>query len=212
MSNQIQNLLKQAEQQAKSSVAVDSYVTCSSRTFSTDSEAKNFFAKLKQKLLWIKEWNAESTLTSYELFDASGNVCQRKTAVVGDFIRLSLHGSGKYDWVRILDIHDSPDEIVLTVKPSFNPTKEQTETNVTSHFFTSDATNNFCVERKGKIINLCVIGLNEQTNTEETKNIVETARNFATANIGSCFGIQKAEWKIFCENFLETEEGERAKR
>lgn len=206
----MQNLINQAEQQAKSSAAGESSVTCSDRTFSNESEAKNFFLKLKQKLPRIKEWSAESALTSYELFDASGTVCQRKMAVVGDFIRLSLHGSGKYDWVKILDIHDSPDEIVLTVKPSFNPTKEQTGTDVTSHFFTSEATNNFCAQRKENIINFCVIGLNEQTNTEETKNIVETVRNFATANIGSYLGIQKGEWKTFSEKFLEIEQNEKS--
>ncbi|MEJ7700568.1 MAG: hypothetical protein WKF71_13095 [Pyrinomonadaceae bacterium] len=211
MSNKMQNLLKQAEQQAKSSDPEESSVTCSNRTFSNDSEAEDFFAKLKEKLLCIKEWNAESVLTSYELFDASGTVCQRKTAAIGDFIRLSLHGSGKYDWVKIIAVDDAPDEIVLSVKPSFNPTEKQPKNDVTSHFFTSEATNNFCVRRKENIINFCVIGLNEQTNTEETKNFVETARNFATANIGSYFGIQKAEWKIFCENFLETRESENVK-
>lgn len=209
MRNRIQNLLKQAEQQAKSYAAGESSVTCSTRAFANDSEAKKFFAKLKQKLLRITEWNAESALTSYELFDASGAVCQRNTAVVGDFIRLSLRGSGKYDWVKIIAVEEAPDEIVLTVKPTFNPTEKQTD--ATSHFFTSEATNNFCLRRQENTIDFCVIGLEEKTNTAETKNIVETVRNLATANIGSYLGIQKAEWKTFSENFLETEESENVK-
>lgn len=203
MSNKIQYLLNQAAQQAQSSSAGESSVTCSNRVLLTDSEADTLFAKLKQKLLLIDKWNAKSVLTSYALFDRDGNSSQRKTATVGDFIRLTLHGSGKYDWVKIIAIEDAPAEIVLSVKPSFDPTEKQNETPATSHFFTSEATNNFCLRRKESIIDFCVIGLDEQTNTVETKNFVEAVRNFATANIGSYFGIQKAEWKIFTEHFLE---------
>ena len=206
MSNKIQNLLKQAELQAKTTTPQESSVTCASRTFSNDAEAENFFDKLKQKLLRIKEWSAKSGLSSYELFDENGKLSHRKQAIIGDFIRITLHGSGKNDWVKILNVYASPDEIVLTVKPFFDPTEKEPDKDVTSHFFTSEATNNFCVERKGKTINFCVIGLNEKTNTDETKGFVETVRNFATANIGSYFGIQKSEWKTFCENFLETKE------
>lgn len=208
MNSKIQDLLKQAESQAEKTPQQSS-VTCVKRDFSIDSEAKDFFDKLRQKLLRIKDWNPKSGLSSYELFDESGSLSHRKQAITGDFIRLTLHGSGKNDWVKIIDIRDAPSEIVLTVKPFFDPTADEPDKKVTSHFFTSEATNNFCLERKEKAINFCVIGLNEKTNTEETKGISETIRNFATANIGSYFGIQKAEWKTFCENFLETKESEK---
>lgn len=203
MNSKIQELLRQAEMQAEQTPQ-ESSVTCVSRTFSSESEAKNFLDDLKQKLLHVKDWSEKSGLSSYELFDESGNLSHRKQAIIGDFIRLTLHGSGKSDWVKILDITDAPDEIVLTVKPCFDPTAEQTDESVTSHFFTSDATNNFCVERREKTINFCVIGLSEKTNTEETNGIIETIRNVATANVGSYFGIQKSAWKTFCENFLNS--------
>lgn len=199
MSGKIQELLTQAENTPQ-----ESSVTCVARDFSVASEAEDFFDKLKQKLLRVKDWNAKSGLTGYELFDQNGNVSHRKQALIGDFIRLTLHGSGKSDWVKIHDITDAPNEIVLTVKPFFDPTAKEPEKSVTSHFFTAQATNNFCVERKEKTINFCVIGLSEKTNVKETEGIIETIRNFATANVGSYFGIQKAEWKTFCENFLET--------
>lgn len=203
MNSKFQDLLKQAETQARATTPQQSSVTCSERSFSNDDEAGVFFERLKQKLLRIKDWNEKSGLSGYKLFDAKGNLSHRKQAIVGDFIRIALHGSGKYDWVKILDIFDAPDEIVLTVKPTFNPTEEHTDKSVTSHFFTSDATNNFCVERRGRAINFCVIGLSEKTNTKETDGFIEAARNFATANIGSYFGIQKSEWKTFTESFLE---------
>jgi hypothetical protein len=45
--------------------------------------------------------------------------------------------------------------------------------------------------------------LNEKTNADETEGVIETARNFATANLGRYLGIQKTQWKTFCENFIE---------
>jgi len=206
MSSKMQELLNQAAQQSKQNSSAGSSVACANRAFIHNSEAENIFARLKQKLLRINEWNEKSALTSFQLFDSGGVARQEKMATVNDFIRLDLHGSGKYDWVKIIAVDDATDETVLTIKPSFNPTEKQTETSVTSHFFTSDSTNNFCLRRRENTIDFCVIGLNEQTNFADTKNFIETARNFATSNTGYYLGIQKAEWKTFCENFLETGE------
>jgi len=99
--------------------------------------------------------------------------------------------------------------MVLTVNPSRNPTEKTDDESVTSHFFSGDATNNFCLERRENILNMCVIGLSEKTNTDETKNAFETARNFAVANAGRFLGVQKAHWKLFCESFLKTEKTEK---
>jgi hypothetical protein len=127
-----------------------------------------------------------------------------KIPAVGDFIRISLPGSGKNDWVKIVEIHDAADEIVLTVQPSSNPTDKE-DNSTTSHFFTNDSTNNFCLQKNGIKLNFYVIGLGEKSNTEDTSGIVETVRNFATANIGHYLGIQKAQWQNFCDNFVEIE-------
>jgi hypothetical protein len=95
---------------------------------------------------------------------------------------------------------------VLTVKPSFDPTEKAADKESTSHFFTNEATNNFCLQRDEKSILFYVIGLHEKTNLGETENALETARNAAVANLGYYLGIQKAEWKTFCRNFLEIDE------
>lgn len=202
MSKKIGDLLLQARAQAEKTPQ-ESSVTCASRAFADEESAAEKFEKLKQKLLQIKDWNEKSGISSYELFDADGSVAHRRQAIIGDFIRIALHGSGKYDWVKIINVDASADEIVLTVKPSYDPTEKEVDKSVTSHFFTSDATNNFCIEKKGAEINICVIGLSEKTNTSESGGVVETIRNAATANVGSYLGIQKAEWKKFCESFLQ---------
>ncbi len=198
MSGKIENLLKRA---SKSSVA-DNSVTSSMRVLTTENEAESVFNRLKEKLFSIEKWNIESEITSFNLYSSNGAAQPNKTAVVGDFIKTVLPGSGKSDWVEIAKITDLPDEIILTVQPSRDPTDKGGEATV-SHFFAADSTNNFCLQKNGLKINFYVIGLNEKSNTEDTGGIVETVRNFATANIGYFFGIQKVQWQTFCDNFIE---------
>lgn len=204
MYSKIQNLLEQAAAQAESSTAEVSSVTNATRNCSSETEAKNVFQRLIQKLFNIEQWNAESNLSSFALFDENGFAKMEKIAAVGDFIRITLPGSGKNDWVKIVEIHDAADEIVLSVQPSSNPTDKE-DNSTTSHFFTNDSTNNFCLQKNGIKLNFYVIGLGEKSNTEDTSGIVETVRNFATANIGHFLGIQKAQWQNFCDNFVEIE-------
>jgi hypothetical protein len=203
MNDKIQNLLAQAEQQKRASETGESSITFASRAFSDAGEAEESFNHLKQKLFHIRSWNAESFLTSFELFDRNGELNPKESAVVGDFIRLSLTGSGKYDWVKIVEITEEVDEAIVSVKPSHDPTENQSGENATSHFFSDDATNNFCLGRNRETVSFYVIGLSEKTNTDETGNFIETVRNIAVANLGSYLGIQKGEWKTFCENFLD---------
>ncbi len=204
MYSKIQNLLEQAAAQAESSTAEVSSVTNATRNCSSETEAKNVFQRLIQKLFNIEQWNAESNLSSFALFDENGFAKMEKIAAVGDFMRITLPGSGKDDWVKIVEIHDAADEIVLTVQPSPNPTDKE-DNSTTSHFFTNDSTNNFCLQKNGIKLNFYVIGLGEKSNTEDTSGTIETVRNFATANIGHFLGIQKAQWQNFCENFVEIE-------
>ena len=202
MNGKIQELLEQANSSAKPTSSVNN----AKRSFQTDSAATEFFDKLKRKLFQIDEWNTNSALSSFELFDENGNAANEKKLALGDFIRITLPGTGKSDWVRGIDIHEAQDEVVITVQPSYDPTEDVPDKSRTSHFFTDETTNNFCLQRHDKNVNFYVIGINEKSNTEDTKNIVETARNLATANAGYFLGVQKAEWTTFCKNFLENGE------
>ena len=198
MSGKIQNLLEQAN----FSEAEASSVNIAKRTFLTEIEAKDFFDKTKQKLLNLEEWNANSS-SGYELFDENGNVSVTKIISAGKFIRIGVPASGKYDWVKILEIDDAPDEFVITVQPTYDPTEKPIDKTVTSHFFKSESRNNFCLHRDDTSVALYVIGLNERANAKEADNAFEAARNIATANTGYYLGIQKAMWTQFCKNFLE---------
>lgn len=208
MKHKIPILLAESERQSQSSDSKKSSFAHATRQFTMASEAEDHFKRFREKLFQIEKWNVESGISHFELFDESGNKIENENAKVNDFIKITLPGSGKDDWVKIIEIHDAPDEVVLTVQPTYNPTEKKQDETVTSHFFTTDSSNNFCLERNKETLNFYVIGLSEMSNTEDTNNIVETARNFLTANFGHFLGIQKGEWTTFCRNFLELEKAE----
>lgn len=199
----IGNLLEQAARQSDSATSEGSSVVKATRIFPDAANAEDAFAVLRKKLFSIEHWNDCSEISSFKLFDETGIAEPTKLARVGDYIRITLPGSGKDDWVKVIEINESPGETVFTVQPSHDPTDAENK-RATSHFFTDASTNNFCLQRKDRTINFYVIGLNEKTNTSETSGIIETVRNYATANLGYFLGIQKTQWKSFCENFLET--------
>ena len=199
MSDKIKKLLARAEATANERM---SSVSRAESDFANTAEAEKIFAALKEKLFRIEKWNAHSNLMSFELFGAGGEKRENARAKIGDFVRVSLIGAGKSDWVKIVRIDDdeTEDEIVLTLQPAPNPT-EKSES-ATSHFFTRDSTNNFCLQRTGARVAFYVVGLNEKTNVEDTKNFVESARNAAVANLGHYLGVQHFEWQTFCKDFL----------
>ena len=196
--NKIQSLLNRAARQDDSL----SSVTDATRVCLNAERARELFSYFREKLRQIEYWNASSTISSFELFDENGDAQPKKIAAIGDFIKITLPGSGKNDWVRITEIHDARNECVITVRPSSDPTDKWEKTSV-SHFFTDDSTNNFCLQKTGEKLKFYIIGLSEKTNTEETSGLIETVRNVAAAHLGRYLGIQKTQWKTFCENFLE---------
>jgi hypothetical protein len=198
----IQILLEKAARQNESPTPDASSTASATRICPSESEAEELFSQFHQKLFHISQWNNESVISSFELFDEKGISQPEKRAVLGDFIKITLPGSGKSDWVKIIEVDETPNEVIVSVRPSLDPTDETKEKTV-SHFFTADATNNFCLQRIKEKLNFYVIGLSEKTNTAETDGVLETARNLATANLGRYLGIQKTQWETFCENFLE---------
>jgi len=172
------------------------------KTFADEAEAARVFSALKRKLSDIDEWNAHAMLSSFEIFDESGQLLETKKITTGAFLQISLTGTMKYDWVRVADIHEAAEEFIITVRPTFDPTGEKRDQTVVSHFFTDESTNNFCLLKRGSRIGLYVIGLNEKMNSSDTEGTLETVRN-AAVNLGSYLGLQRGEWEKFCHHFLE---------
>ena len=202
MSSHIEELLRAANSTDEPVTSVNS----ARRTFADEGEAREFFLDVCRRLLDIREWDASSSPSSYALFDERGEQVEAKPVNVDDFIRITIHASGKYDWVRVVKIVQEPDEMVITVAPTYDPTASPIEKDVISHFFHSEARNNFCVQLDGAVVSVYVIGLNERQNVRETGGILETVRNSATANFGYYSGVQKGTWIEFCKNFLKSDQ------
>lgn len=178
-------------------------------TFDDQSKAAKVFSILKAKLFEADEWNAHAMLSSFELFDENGKKLPTEKLAEGCFLRISLTGTVKYDWVRIVDIYEAADEFIITVRPTYDPTAETVDETVISHFFTDESTNSFCLVRRANTVTLCVIGLNEKMNSEETSGALETVRN-AAVNLGSYLGVQRGEWEKFCHHFMDDVAKQRA--
>jgi len=205
----IQRRLGEALAQKYSSGTGKSTITSASRIFPRTHDADDLFNELRPELFRIREWNKKATLTSFELFDEKGNVSERQTATTGDFIRLSIAGTGKNDWAKVIEIVDEPREAILTIQPSSNPTENHLDKNNTSDFATSTSTKSFCLEKNDAIVSFYVIGLSEKPNADEAGSFMERARNVAVSKVGPYFRIQKVEWKTLCVNFLRFTDQER---
>lgn len=201
-SSDIEKLLEAAN----SSTSGDTSVNIAKRVFLKQADCDAFFEATRANLVNIAEWNKNSSATSYKLFNEGGEVVESGAIAPDLFVRIGLYGSGKYDWVRVLKITDRPEESILTVKPSHDPTQKPVDLDRISHFFGPEATNNFCVQRIGKTVAFHIIGLNEKLNSGFTDGLIESARNAAVANVGYYSGLQKAVWKDFASNFLATNE------
>jgi hypothetical protein len=204
MSNEtgrIEKLLAQAKSDTEEKTSI-SEAECE---LADSVAAERVYRHLCEKLFRIDLWNNESGAMGFTLLNINGEETPEKTADVGDFIRISLPGTGKYDWVKITSVDENPTETILTVQPTFDPTENSANKSITSHFFTDASTNNFCLRLDDKKIKMYVIGLNEETNTDDASNFIESARNLATANLGHYLGFQKAAWMTFCSNFLKNE-------
>lgn len=180
-----------------------SSVSAAEKTFAAEAEAEAAFSVLKEKLLNVDEWNAHAMLSAFKLFDEDGRELAGEKIAAGRFLRIALTGTMKYDWVRVEKIHDAaPAELIITVRPTFDPTAGTVDRSVVSHFFTDESRNNFCLLRKTNMVGLYVVGLDEKMNAGETSGALETARN-AAVNLGSYLGVQRGEWEKFCHHFLD---------
>lgn len=205
MSKRIPQLLAEAERQKESSDPDESSISCADRSFAEAGQAREFFEQLSHQMLRVEGWNGKTALTSFEHFDDTGKPCYRPV-VAGDFIRVRMAGSGKHDWVRVVAAVADSTEVIVTLKPTCDPTAVESGEKATSHFFTSEATNNLCLKLEATTVSSYVIGLSEKTNTDETGSLLEKARNVAVAKLGSYLGIQKGEWQKFCTDFLRLDE------
>ena len=179
----------------------------------TKEEAQQLFKTAKERLMKIDHWADYSAIAIAEtvLTDNKGNKVQRSPQL-GDYIRIDLAGPGPrsgdgYDWVRIEEIIDNSfaqgetESFGFRVRPADNPFSTNDET---SHFYTSDATSTFMIERKGNTVIASEMGRNEIPNTG-TEKVADKVRNAVIAT-GGMLGLSVAQWKLLMRGILTIKE------
>lgn len=167
-------------------------------------EAKELFAKVRQRLLHVNEWHkiAGKLSADFQLTDANGEEVNR-AAQKGDHFRIDIPGPGPatgdgYDWVQVENIEDNEDKLVILVRPATNPKNERADV---AHFFSEEATSSFMVRRERNKIIAGVYGRNEKPNTAAA-TAVDKVRNTAIAT-GAITGFSKLQWKSLVNGLIK---------
>lgn len=176
----------------------------------TREEAVQRFILAKSRLLDINRWHELSGAASatFRLTDAHGHLRQRSPQI-GDLIRIDLPGPGPsagdgFDWVRIETIEDESDPegekefFAFRVRPVRSPGSGD---NSSAHFYTSDATSSFIVQREGNTLTAAEKGRNEVSNTD-AESFLDKIRNALVA-LGAKSGLAKPQWKSLMEGVLQ---------
>lgn len=178
--------------------------TESSKKFSSEEEAQEFFTKVADRLMNVNEWHyyAGSLTADFKLADENGELVHRPVQK-GDHFRIDIPGPGPatgdgYDWVQVEEILDVDDCKTIRVRPATNPNNERHDV---AHFFDEAATSSFVVKREGNTVTAAVYGRNEKPNTHAEKT-VDTVRNAAVAT-GAISGFSKLQWKSLVEGLLK---------
>ena len=171
-----------------------------------EKEAQQIFDETKHRLLNVNRWHELTGPASavFELTDGAGEPLSRE-AGEGDYFKIDIPGPGTiegkgYDWVRVEKIEEEHEGDRDCVLMRVRPAKEPATGGNTTHFFTSEATSNFMVERSGNTIKAAVYGRNEKPNTE-TSNIIDKTRNTMIA-LGAFAGFSELQWKMLVKSLL----------
>jgi hypothetical protein len=163
-------------------------------------------------MLNVNIWHKLSGFASaeFQLKDEQG-MASHRLAEIGDYFQIDIPGPGPsagdgYDWVQVeaIEDHSDPDaedeSYGMRVRACKNPNKGGDDT---AHFFTSDATSTFIIERKGNTVSVSYHGRNEVLNTDMNK-LKDTVRN-VIVGAGAMAGISELQWSRLIKSFLEEE-------
>ena len=175
---------------------------------SDESDAKTLFTQSKRRLLCVNNWHKIAGLISahFQLLDANGKEVERN-AEAGDYIRIDLPGPGSsegdgYDWVCIEDLKELKDDNIETlgfrVRPSENPFGKKKET---AHFYSSDATSSFIINRDGQKVSAIIIDRNVKPN-DDTGSITDKIRH-TTIAMGAIGLFSKLQRQSLAEGFIQ---------
>ena len=176
------------------------------------AEAHELFNQAMKRLLKPDIWHNLAGWASahFTLIGADGNPI-RRSPETGDYLRIDIPGPGPmqghgYDWVTIQNIDDYFDVsgeqewVAMKVHPSPAPGK----TGVAAHFFESEASSTFIIQRSGNKVTSRYHGRNEVPNTS-TGQPVDNIRNAMVA-AGAMLSFSEVQWSALCKAFIAWED------
>jgi hypothetical protein len=161
-------------------------------TFPDEAAARVAFERSKGKLFDVDKWSGLPGINStFELYDAAGRKAAAPHPREGDFIKVILPGLPLDNWVQVISVREDDALAEFTVQPSPPPAEETEEV---KHFFTSEATSTFRVERQGNKLVGSEIGKQEKPNNQEESSGARAVVNTLVAE-GGWAGFQKLQWE-----------------
>lgn len=195
-----------ARELAEARMPRDRPSSCSHRvTFPSEGAARGAYGRALDALLDVNHWSDGLSAASadFMLFDGEGRPVGDRRAQVGDFIRVDLPGPLPHAWVRIEAASIGEDRAELRVRPTYDPTERPVRPDVTAHFFDSQATNTFTLERRGDRLRLSVEGRHETPNVGPEAGSGFDALVNRQTTIGSFLGMQHRQWDELTASILE---------
>jgi hypothetical protein len=186
----------------------------SSVTLATIDEARHCYMRAVKRMQNPAIWHdlAGWASASFTLVDQDGQDLSR-LAREGDYIRIDIPGPGTvegggYDWVTVermdeyIDSSGQREWTGMKVRPCSNPTAGA---GGAAHFFGSDASSTFIIERDGAKVTARYHGRNEVPNTA-TEKLADNVRN-ALVSAGAVVSLSEAQWSALSKGFLTEEIG-----
>ncbi len=172
-------------------------------------EAKQQFDWASKKLFDINKWSewCENMLSAnFSLYNKYGHPVKR-LAELHDYVKIDIPGPGSidgggFDWVQIKNIsviHDPENDTetaFLQVSPCSCPVNSEPHV---AHFFSTEATSTFMIQREGKKVRAEIHGRNEKPNT--SGNTIDSLRNTFVAKLAKA-AFSDLQWKDLCKGFL----------
>jgi hypothetical protein len=172
------------------------------------SSAKELFQIARRNLLNVNNWH-QLAGTGSAVFHVVNSHGEETNDVVkeGNYLRITIpnipgtpDGSGD-DWVKVerINEHEEPDYeyVGIRVRPAVPPFHNKHEV---AHFFATDATSTFSIERNLNTVVAAVNGRNEKPNTA-THTLLSKIRNFFVAT-GAMLGFNKPQWKSLVKGLV----------
>lgn len=174
-------------------------------TFPDEAAAKAAFARSREKLFAVDAWSRLPGINStFELYDAAGRKSAAARPQPGDYIKVILPGLPLENWVQVIHVREEDpvpefavreeDQLAeFTVRPCQAPEQQAGDSAEVKHFFSSEATSTFRVERLGATLRASEIGHNEKPNNQHEASGARTVVNTLVAE-GGWAGFQALQW------------------